>query len=156
MKVTTKLPITVVESINIDQVIGLICVDGGNDNGRSKRRATREDGGKEMSTLPWMCLCTRTSAFVLSIGYSSPEDESDAPISLDGTILHVIEPFEKQLLMSPRGSSILRIRAASSTNSMFAKCGSVAMLMRVGRGGYRGICLGVVPWITRIVCWEGK
>ena len=135
MKITTKLPLTIAECINIDPVIGLICVDGSNEDGSKSTRhrlQRREDRGKNMSSLPWMCLYTRTSAFLLSIGYEQPEEEDDNKQSISGTILQTVEPFEKQLLMSPRGSAILRIRPAPTSNTMFQRCGSMAMLLREG------------------------
>ncbi|KAL7538311.1 hypothetical protein ACHAXR_008460 [Thalassiosira sp. AJA248-18] len=139
LKITTNLPLTIAESINIDPIIGLICVDGTNEDGSAKskkRRHRRENDGGDttpmVSTLPWMCLYTRTSAFLLSIGYEEPEEDDNTQNDIQGDILHVVEPFERQLLTSPRGSSILRIRPAPVSNSMFQRCGSVAMLMREG------------------------
>jgi hypothetical protein len=149
LKVTTILPTTICDAINIDPVIGLICIDGSNaDSSASTRRkhvVGEDGGGKSVSNLPWMCLYTRTSAFVLSIGYEEEYDDdvnttttssSTERRCIRGTILHVHEPFEKQLLTSPRGSSILRIRgppgATSASSSMFHRCGSMAMLLREG------------------------
>ena len=150
LKITTILPTTISDAINIDPVIGLICIDGSNAEGSTSERRKQHqrhrsqavgdaDRGKCMSILPWMCLYTRTSAFVLSIGYEGNYGDSNDNSErrcISGTILHVDEPFEKQLLMSPRGSSILRIRgppgATSSSSSMFHRCGSMAMLLREG------------------------
>ena len=98
------------ESINTDPVIGLICVDGSdNDDGAKRRRCQQhqleeEDGGKAaISTIPWMCLFTCTSAFLLSIGYQNYGDGSqcDQPQELNGKHVHIHEPFKKQLLTSP-------------------------------------------------------
>mmetsp|Transcript_32071 Transcript_32071/g.59231 ORF Transcript_32071/g.59231 Transcript_32071/m.59231 type:complete len:1221 (+) Transcript_32071:86-3748(+) len=139
LKITTVLPATIVESINIDPIIGLICVDGSDhdDGTKSKRQRQRrdDDGGTAMSTLPWMCLYTPTSVFLLSVGYHQLDDDEDDYNQQQGKIVHVHEPFEKQLLMSPRGSSILRVRAAPSCDSMFQRCGSMALLLREGGGG---------------------
>jgi len=150
LKITTVLPATISESITIDSVIGLICVDGNDNNdggsksAQSKRRHQQqqqqqgENGTPMTSTLPWMCLYTATSAFLLSIGYDENTDNYDhhqqhqQQVVINGKILQTLEPFEKQLLTSPRGSSILRIRPAPNTNSMFCRCGSMAMLLREG------------------------
>lgn len=151
IKITTILPSTISDAVNIDPVIGLVCIDGSNSDGSISTRRIQQQphlqgqfvgevgGGKPMSILPWMCLYTRTSAFVLSIGYGGHQDDSNDNSDsrcISGTILHMHEPFEKHLLMSPRGSSILRIRgppgANSSSSSMFHRCGSMAMLLREG------------------------
>lgn len=148
LKITTILPSTISDAIEIDPVIGLICVDGSDPDGltstRRKQQHHRGVGdtdrhGKCTSILPWMCLYSRTSAFVLSIGYEGEQDDDNDSTQrrcISGTVLQVHEPFEKQLLMSPRGSSILRIRSApgasSPSSSMFHRCGSMAMLLREG------------------------
>jgi len=145
------LPTTVSEAISIDPVIGLICVEG--DNGSSgsgdvttknRRMKQHSNGqvGRDLVTLPWMCLYTCSSAFLLSVGYTRNEEEEEdvtnnegretAVITIQGEIIQIIEPFEKELLMAPRGSTIRRIRPAPSMNSMFHRCGSMALLMREG------------------------
>ena len=160
LQIRTILPTSVSEAISIDPVIGLICVEGEGDSyddGRKRRMKNfsynnnnvRQGDGKELITLPWMCLYTCSSAFLLSIGYtatSSNEDEEDTTTTttLDGEIVRILEPFEKELLMAPRGSIIVRIRPApslsssssspcrNSTSIMFHRCGSMALLMREG------------------------
>jgi hypothetical protein len=157
-KIKTILPTTVSEAISIDPVLGLICVEGDNGNNNSSnhhhnnsgvggggakksgRRMKNYNGqGKELMTLPWMCLYTCSSAFLLSIGYVDNEEEEDdngatsSDVVIDGEIIRIMEPFEKELLMSSRGSVILRIRSAPTTsNGMFHRCGSMALLMREG------------------------
>eukprot|EP00970_Alexandrium_tamarense_P008184 scaffold1559_cov193-Alexandrium_tamarense.AAC.1 len=136
LKITTVLPPTMVAAINIDPVVGLICVDGTKDEGRRQQRQhrTRGEGEKPLSTLPWLCLYTRTSAFLLSIGYHAHDEDDETTSNISGNVLHVVEPFEKQLLNSPRGSSILRIRSAPYCNVMFHRCGSMALMLREGGG----------------------
>jgi len=133
LKITTVLPILVQESIAIDNVLGLLCVDGNNDNDRSKQHMYKQQqqGEEGMKTLPTLCLYTSTSVFLLTIGYTPP-DENDQQQSIQGKILQSHEPFEKQLLMSPSNSSIIRIRSAPQSNSMFSRNGSIAMLLREG------------------------
>jgi len=88
LKITTVLPILVQESIAIDNVIGLLCVDG-NDNGndRSKQSLYKHQlqGEEGMKTLPTLCLYTSTSVFLLTIGYTPP-DEGDDQKSIQGKI----------------------------------------------------------------------
>ncbi len=159
LKITTILPTTISDAINIDPVIGLICIDSSNADGSTNERRKQQqhhriqvvrdtEREKCMSILPWMCLYTRTSAFVLSIGYEGnhgDNNDNSERRCISGTILHVYEPFEKQLLVSPRGSSILRIRGAtSSSNSMFHRCGSMAMLLREEGSGETKSATGYV------------
>ncbi|KAL7457383.1 hypothetical protein ACHAWC_008947 [Mediolabrus comicus] len=153
VQIKTILPTTVSEAISIDPVLGLICVEGDNGNNsnnhhnnisggggakKSGRRMKNYNGqGKELMTLPWMCLYTCSSAFLLSIGYVDNEEEEDdatnnSDVVIDGEIIRIMEPFEKELLMSSRGSVILRIRSAPSSSGMFHRCGSMALLMREG------------------------
>jgi hypothetical protein len=148
VQIKTILPTTVSEAISIDPVLGLICVEGDNGNNsnnnsgggakKSGRRMKNYNGqGKELMTLPWMCLYTCSSAFLLSIGYVDNEEEEDdatnnSDVVIDGEIIRIMEPFEKELLMSSRGSAILRIRSAPSSSGMFHRCGSMALLMREG------------------------
>ena len=142
IQIKTVLPTTVSEAITIDPVIGLICVEGDSKNtiiGTSNGQQGKE---RVTSSLPWMCLYTCSSAFLLSIGYTRLDDEEEMTtnnnghdetvVTIQGKIIRIIEPFEKELLMAPRGSSILRIRPAPSSNSMFHRCGSMALLMREG------------------------
>ena len=150
VQIKTILPTTVSEAISIDPVLGLICVEGDNGNNsnnnsgsssakKSGRRMKNYNGqGKELMALPWMCLYTCSSAFLLSIGYvdnDEEEEEDDATnnsgVVIDGEIIRIMEPFEKELLMSSRGSAILRIRSAP-ISGMFHRCGSMALLMREG------------------------
>ena len=109
LRITIVLPLTIVEYININPVIGLICVNGSdNDDGAKRRRRQQlqwqeEDGGKAaMSTIPWMCLYTCTSAFLLSIGYQNNDNcnQYDQPQQLNGKIVHTHGTFKKQLLTS--------------------------------------------------------
>lgn len=152
LTITTILPSAISDAINVDPVLGLICIDGSNDQelGVGSRRGRRGIGEGEVATstsilLPWMCLYTRKSAFVLLMGYSSndenKENYNDDGVTiqrrcLDGRILRVVEPFERQLmLMSPRGSTILRIcpaPSASSSSPVFHRRGSMAMLIKEG------------------------
>jgi len=157
LQIKTVLPTTVSEAISIDPVIGLICVEGDNNNGGSgsdaknstKRRLKHYNGqGRELVTLPWMCLYTCSSAFLLSIGYTHDGEEEICSSSssndydhqtvvttttIQGEIIRIMEPFEKELLMAPSGSTILRIRPAPTTmNSLFYRCGSMALFMREG------------------------
>jgi hypothetical protein len=153
VQIKTILPTTVSEAISIDPVLGLICVEGDNGNNsnnhhnnssggggakKSGRRMKNYNGqGKELMALPWMCLYTCSSAFLLSIGYVDNEEEDDdatnnSDVVIDGEIIRIMEPFEKELLMSSRGSVILRIRSAPSSSGMFHRCGSMALLMREG------------------------
>ena len=157
LKITTVLPLTLSDAITIDPVIGMICIDGTYDvsssiNNRKQRSGTLGNNGPTCSSitkLPWMCLYTRKSAFVLSIGYNDDENkenyvyDKDDTISqqqqrcIEGRVLRIIEPYEKQLLMSHRGSTIVRIRPASSlslSNPMFHRRGSMAMLIKEGGG----------------------
>ena len=158
VQVKTVLPTIISEAISIDPVIGLICVQGDNngssstDNTKRRRMRNNNNNGERMVTLlPWMCLYTCSSAFLLLIGYTPPNDEEEdmdnehnTPMTIHGEIIRIMEPFEKELLMAPRGSTILRIRSApsitassssssgSSSGSMFHRCGSMAMLLREG------------------------
>jgi len=167
LQIKTVLPTTVSEAISIDPVIGLICVEGdhatttggggssisssvSDARSHTKRRMKHSNNGqgKEFVTLPWMCLYTCSSAFLLSIGYTYDEEKdihstddnnlTTTTITIHGEVIRIMEPFEKELLMAPRGSTIVRIRspaAAPTTtnmNSMFYRCGSMALLMREG------------------------
>jgi len=151
VQIKTVLPTTVSEAISIDPVIGLICVEGDNNGSsgsgdvttKNRRMKQHSNGqvGRELVTLPWMCLYTCSSAFLLSVGYTRNEEEEDAnnegnetvvTTTIQGEIIQIIEPFEKELLMAPRGSTIRRIRPAPSMNSMFHRCGSMALFMREG------------------------
>ena len=100
------LPATTVESININPIIGLICVDGSDhdDGTKTKRQKQwREDGGEAMSTLPWVFLYTHTSVFLLSIGYHQLDDDENENeyTQHNGKILHVHKPFEKNSSCPP-------------------------------------------------------
>lgn len=145
VQVKTVLPTTVSEAISIDPVLGLICVEGDNNHHSSSSSGHEKEC---LVTLPWMCLYTCSCAFLLSINYTKPEeDDNDNETnftSIQGEIIQIIEPFEKELLMAPRGSTILRIRPAPRTNSMFCRCGSMALLMR--EGGEED-CIGHVMWV---------
>eukprot|EP00985_Skeletonema_marinoi_P010553 scaffold4955_cov71-Skeletonema_marinoi.AAC.1 len=151
VQIKTVLPTTVSEAISIDPVIGLICVEGDNNGSsgsgdvttKNRRMKQHSNGqvGRELVTLPWMCLYTCSSAFLFSVGYTRNEEEEDAnnegnetvvTTTIQGEIIQIIEPFEKELLMAPRGSTIRRIRPAPSMNSMFHRCGSMALFMREG------------------------
>eukprot|EP00985_Skeletonema_marinoi_P010540 scaffold4945_cov79-Skeletonema_marinoi.AAC.1 len=152
VQIKTVLPTTVSEAISIDPVIGLICVEGDNNgssgsgdvNNKNRRLKQHSNGqvGRELVTLPWMCLYTCSSAFLLSVGYTRNEEEEEdvtnnegretAVTTIQGEIIQIVEPFEKELLMAPRGSTIRRIRPAPSMNSMFHRCGSMALFMREG------------------------
>lgn len=158
LKITTVLPLALSDVITIDPVIGLICIDGTHDESSSsirlnnrQRSGTLGNNGPTCSIikLPWMCLYTRKSAFVLSIGYNDDENNenyygNDDTISrqqqqrcIEGRILRIIEPYEKQLLLSHHGSTILRIRPASSSSSsnpVFHRRGSMAMLIKEDGG----------------------
>mmetsp|Transcript_13086 Transcript_13086/g.24896 ORF Transcript_13086/g.24896 Transcript_13086/m.24896 type:complete len:129 (+) Transcript_13086:539-925(+) len=76
------------------------------------------------------------AAFLICIGFHyNNEDDRDSHgngVEIDRKIRHVVEPFERQLLMPSQGSSIIRIRGAPTTANTFHRCGSMAMLMRHG------------------------
>ncbi|KAL9188347.1 hypothetical protein ACHAXT_006725 [Thalassiosira profunda] len=137
LTITTALPEGVAEALDVDPVVGLICVDasGGGNNARGNRRP-REAGEKSTATLPWMCLYTRASAFLLSIAYPANDDDldddDDGQQQREGTVLHLLEPFERPLLRAPRGSAILRVRPAPASHAVFQRRGAMALLLREG------------------------
>ncbi|KAL7466262.1 hypothetical protein ACHAXS_006553 [Conticribra weissflogii] len=142
VRITTDLSssATIGNALDIDPVLGLVCVDRASDEGnrrsrmeRRRRRRHEEEGEDPAETLPWLCLYTPAAAFLIRIGFHLDDDDRlGGRVKIDGTILHVVEPFERQLLAAPRGSSIVRIRGAPTAANAFHRCGSVAMLMRHG------------------------
>mmetsp|Transcript_4614 Transcript_4614/g.9710 ORF Transcript_4614/g.9710 Transcript_4614/m.9710 type:complete len:972 (-) Transcript_4614:39-2954(-) len=143
IKITTDLSSssnTIGKALDIDPVLGLLCVDHSSDGGgigsggarkrrqRKERRRTYEGGEDVEETLPWMCLYTATAAFLIRIGFHY-DDEDDLNshgngVEIDGKIQHVVEPFERQLLVALQG-------APATANTCY-HCGSMAMLMRHG------------------------
>lgn len=84
------------------------------------------EGAKEkgMTVLPWMCLYTSSSAFLFSIGYTS-SSEGEAR----GTILRLLEPFEKPLL-SPLAPQIVCLRCSPE----IARPGAMACMLKENDG----------------------
>jgi hypothetical protein len=109
MKITTSLPAAVQRAIDIDQLLGFICVGEGHK--------------KEMHVLPWMCLYTSSSVFLFSIGYTSSEGD------VRGVILSLLEPFEKPLL-SPLAPQVVRLRAAPE----ISRPGAMACMLKENDG----------------------
>ena len=99
-KIVTALPAAVQRTIDMDRLLGFVCVGE----------------AKEKNTLPWMCLYTSSSVFLFSIRYTSPEGGEGR-----GTILRMIEPFEKPLL-SPLAPTIVRVRSAPEIARPGAMC----------------------------------
>jgi len=68
------------------------------------------------------------AAFLICIGFHyNNEDDRDSHgngVEIDRKIRHVVEPFERQLLVALQG--------APATANTFYHCGSMAMLMRHG------------------------
>ncbi|KAL7547815.1 hypothetical protein ACHAWF_011087 [Thalassiosira exigua] len=157
LRVTAVLPPAVAEAIDVDPPRGLVCVDGSDNGGgggsRGRRRRGRKargggsdgggddsEGGGRLEVLPWMCLYSASSAFLLSVGYPRPDDDDDGGggeggTKVEGRVLRVLEPFEKHVRSSPRGSEILRVRPAPSSDAMFQRPGAAAMLLREGANG---------------------
>jgi hypothetical protein len=106
--VTTPLPTQIQKAISIDAPIGLLCV------GSAKKK-------EQEQILPWMCLYTASSAFLLSISCTSQNEK--------GSVLQMIEPFEKPLL-SPLSPQIVRIRHALGV----CREGAMACLLKEGDG----------------------
>ena len=86
---------------------------------------------KETNTLPWMCLYTSSLVFLFLIGYDNndtPSEEGEG--RRVGTILKMMEPFEKPLL-SPLAPSIVRVRSAPEIT---ARPGAMCCMLKENEG----------------------
>lgn len=141
--IATPLPSEVRASLEVDEPIGLICVDDDDPSFRVSHSPSRPfddddddeigggvrgDGDGRRRNLPLLCLYTRKSAFLLrircdpppppahdrkAIGFGS-EVPADSGSATTGRVLRVTEPFESHLLGCPPSTSIVRIRPAPS------------------------------------------
>ena len=108
MKIITALPNAIVKVVNLDSILGFLCVG----------EANKE---KDVYVLPWMCLYTSSSAFLFSIGYTKDSDK--------GTILKLLEPFERPLL-SPLAPQIIRVRSPPE----ICRAGAMACMLKENDG----------------------
>lgn len=146
--VTTSLPGHIIQSLNIDPPLEIICIDNdtpskitrthdhGNDNVNDNNSETHE---AEFKALPLICIYTQSSAFVLQIQYeihghntrsNNSTRNSDEPTK--GIIQNVHEPFEAHLTTT--SSQIRRIRPAPHSylyngNTFQTMCNRGAMVM---------------------------
>lgn len=112
-KITTALPKVVQRAVNIDPILGFLCVGD----------ASKE---KDMNVLPWMCLYTSASAFLFSIGYTQDDVER---ADVKGVILRLVEPFEKSLL-SPLSPQIICVQSAPE----ISRAGAMACMLKENDG----------------------
>jgi hypothetical protein len=134
--VKTKLPAHIIQSLQVDPPIEIICID--ND---TPTALTRNMHKRTVKSLPLMCIYTLNSAFVLQItyeysnsitpnphGYGYPQSQAQAC----GQITHFHEPFESHL--TTHSTSIAKIRPAPHShmhngNTYQTLCPRGAMLL---------------------------
>jgi hypothetical protein len=97
--IRTKLPLHLIQILNIDEPLELLCVDN----------HTPTTG----NLLPLLCLYTSKSVFIIQIQYKS-EHQSDSSHSI-GTVVSLYEPFE-QYLLSHDDTQIQRVRSAPQSS----------------------------------------
>ena len=115
--IRTKLPTHLVQTLNIDEPLELLCVDN----------HTPTTG----YLLPLLCLYTSKSVFILQIQYKTDE-ETDVSHTTTGTVIGLYEPFEQYLLLHDE-AQIQRVRSAPQSTqhklySTICNRGAVAML----------------------------
>lgn len=130
--VTTKLPSHMIQSLEIDSPIEIICVDH-YDNSSSTSSSTTKfsaDGctARNIKSMPLLCIYTPYSAYVLKIQYDTTMGKEAV-----GQISFLHEPFESHLT-SHSTSSIIKLRSAPQShlhdgNTYSALCPRGAMLL---------------------------
>lgn len=144
--VTTVLPSYIVESLQVDPPIEIICIDN-----FTPSKVFSGDAAKNLYPLPLLCIYSQRSAFVFQIQYeatsnsdsgeerhldeSSPESDPCSPTGqrVRGTVLEPIhEPFES--FLTTTSGVIRRIRPAPHSymyngNTFQTLCSKGAMVM---------------------------
>jgi uncharacterized glyoxalase superfamily protein PhnB len=151
--ITTTLPRYVVESLQVDPPIEIICIDN-----HTPSKVSRSGANRHLCALPLLCIYSQRSAFVLQIQYetakydsdegsfdeSASELENDAPTDqhIKGTVLEPIhEPFES--FLTTTSGVIRRIRPAPHSyiyngNTYQTLCNKGAMIMLASSGDAEG------------------